>query len=574
MANIPININRLAEDPGPGMGAGKGQDLNDGQVRAEKTSKGSFPSCLHSLQQGKSDQLGTSKSDEVINKLNQGTLKEETKEDSDLNTKETFLDLLNNLQQILMAVSGSGENDVPIEGLNLQSGTKESLTKLLGDLQDLLSVGEIDQTAIKDLKGIELLLNGLDNKNNPVLNKLSLGSKAAESDHEKMLQETFSMLKASDDKVRLSHQIVDQINDVLTRLKKNNLNLSEGQQGSLKSIKEILTNLVNQKDIQLSGDTQSNPKNLFQVLTKDGSKDSLIQNNEQISWPGKEKLQDIISSLRTTFEEIGHNRGDKASTQDTLFHGLEGKDIAFFMNQGKKSQNGGSKVSDRNAHLMNNTLEDQLQKLISHKSVDHKGNSSKQLQAAIHGLNVNNQQQGNTQNNTLPGFGQSAGHNPASVNEGVQTNGSSAQNLLLTTEKGVVEQVFLRLNNAYRDGNRNVLLQLHPPELGKLRIRLTSEKGKIRAHLQSQNEQVHDLLQKHLPRLRESLEEQGIQVEEMMVDVNSNSSDGSYDRYAGEKDKHKPIIDSKKGELGQPEIMALENSLESAQTPGALSLRI
>jgi flagellar hook-length control protein FliK len=80
------------------------------------------------------------------------------------------------------------------------------------------------------------------------------------------------------------------------------------------------------------------------------------------------------------------------------------------------------------------------------------------------------------------------------------------------------------MGTVYRSGGHNVLLQLHPPELGKLRIELMSDRGKIRAHLHAQNEQAHDIIQKHLPKLRDSLENEGIVIEEFQVDVASDDT--------------------------------------------------
>jgi len=387
------------------------------------------------------------------------------------------------------------------------------------------------------------------------------------------LKNILNSLDLSETRNQDRNQLIIQGKDSFKGSGKNDSGLAEAQKINTQAIKEMVSKSMSQGKTQLSDNNNQTNEIFPQGQIIDTEKNSLLQNHEQLSLKNKEKLQEIVGALKATVEEIGYKNEAKASSRPSLFQGLENKEFAFFLNQGKESLGGESKPDEKNA-FFKNSMEKQLQDLVTGKSLSHKGDFSKQFQSSWQGLNNHTQQQNSPQQGALHTLGQNSSHQSQSVNEGVQTGTSSTQNLLLTTEKGVVEQVFMKMSNAYRDGSRNILLQLHPPELGKLRIRLTSERGKIRAHLQSQNEHVHDLLQKHLPRLRDSLEEQGIQVEDMRVDVDSDNSDSFYDRYAGGEDQNYSRFETKKEELNDPEIPTIEGSLSSTQKDGTLSLRI
>ena len=72
--------------------------------------------------------------------------------------------------------------------------------------------------------------------------------------------------------------------------------------------------------------------------------------------------------------------------------------------------------------------------------------------------------------------------------------------------------------------NRNlesgaVTIRLHPAELGELRMEIKVEQDNIKAHITAQNPQVQDILDRNLPRLREALQQQGMNLEHMQVSV-------------------------------------------------------
>jgi flagellar hook-length control protein FliK len=62
-------------------------------------------------------------------------------------------------------------------------------------------------------------------------------------------------------------------------------------------------------------------------------------------------------------------------------------------------------------------------------------------------------------------------------------------------------------------------MRLEPPELGSIRVELTSDSGSISARIEAESSQVQRLLLESLPQLRERLAEQQIKIEHFQVDV-------------------------------------------------------
>jgi len=91
----------------------------------------------------------------------------------------------------------------------------------------------------------------------------------------------------------------------------------------------------------------------------------------------------------------------------------------------------------------------------------------------------------------------------------------------------IINQVIDRfaLNRTLESGN--ITMKLHPAELGELRMEIKVEQDNIKAHITTQNPQVQDILDRHLPRLREALEQQGLNLEQMTVTVGTDDGSNS-----------------------------------------------
>ncbi len=76
------------------------------------------------------------------------------------------------------------------------------------------------------------------------------------------------------------------------------------------------------------------------------------------------------------------------------------------------------------------------------------------------------------------------------------------------------------MNRTLESGSINI--KLHPAELGELRMEIKVKQDNIKAHITAQNPQVQDILDRNLPRLRQALEQQGMNLTHIQVSVASD----------------------------------------------------
>jgi hypothetical protein len=115
----------------------------------------------------------------------------------------------------------------------------------------------------------------------------------------------------------------------------------------------------------------------------------------------------------------------------------------------------------------------------------------------------------------------------ARLDAGLQVSGASSApgNLATATHPSALPaaagQTFEHIAWMGRQGRSEARLQLHPAELGKVDIRLQVEGKEARVHLSVQQAAVREALEQLLPRLRETLAGQGIELTDATVDDSS-----------------------------------------------------
>ncbi|WP_456388196.1 flagellar hook-length control protein FliK [Desulfolithobacter sp.] len=91
----------------------------------------------------------------------------------------------------------------------------------------------------------------------------------------------------------------------------------------------------------------------------------------------------------------------------------------------------------------------------------------------------------------------------------------------------IISQVVERFTLNQRLETGSIVLRLHPQELGELRMEIKVDQDNIRAHITTQNLHVQDVLEKNMPRLRDALELQGMNLEEVEVSIAASGQDSS-----------------------------------------------
>ena len=102
-------------------------------------------------------------------------------------------------------------------------------------------------------------------------------------------------------------------------------------------------------------------------------------------------------------------------------------------------------------------------------------------------------------------------------------------------EQSMVDQVRFRMSQGMRSGQQEVVVRMHPRELGEVRLSLTSDDGNLRAHLHVQSQQVQDVLERNISRLRETLAEQGIDVEDFVFSSQDQGQEAEHRTFEQEK---------------------------------------
>jgi len=94
-------------------------------------------------------------------------------------------------------------------------------------------------------------------------------------------------------------------------------------------------------------------------------------------------------------------------------------------------------------------------------------------------------------------------------------------------EGTVVDQMIAHFSVNKRLETGTVNLRLYPQELGELRMEIKVEQDNIKAHIIAQNPQAQEMIDRHLPRLREALEQQGLNLQHVEVTIAAHDNTGN-----------------------------------------------
>jgi len=125
----------------------------------------------------------------------------------------------------------------------------------------------------------------------------------------------------------------------------------------------------------------------------------------------------------------------------------------------------------------------------------------------------------------------------------------------------VVERMSFSINRPLETST--VTIKMHPQELGELRIELEVNKEGVKAVLHAQTQQAHDLLERHMPRLREALALQGLRLDDVQVNINSEHADRSLFQ------EHRDMLTSSGREFLKHEETAM-TEMKASEAPNEL----
>ena len=118
---------------------------------------------------------------------------------------------------------------------------------------------------------------------------------------------------------------------------------------------------------------------------------------------------------------------------------------------------------------------------------------------------------------------------PSSVSQ-IQASGSTEVTSVNKEElfSQIVEQAKVVINN----GGSEMEVNLKPEHLGRLQLKVTIENEVVTAKFVAESQQVKEIIENNLGQLKRSLQENGMQVDTIMVSVGYQQSNESFDQAA------------------------------------------
>lgn len=121
----------------------------------------------------------------------------------------------------------------------------------------------------------------------------------------------------------------------------------------------------------------------------------------------------------------------------------------------------------------------------------------------------------------------------------------------------MVDQMIAHFAANKRLDTSEVTLRLYPQELGEVRMAIKVEQDNVKAHIIAQNPQAQEMIDRHLPRLREALEQQGLNLHQIEVTVAAQDNAGS-ERFQDSNAWRQPTASTHRSHPEQP-IFSLES---------------
>ena len=119
------------------------------------------------------------------------------------------------------------------------------------------------------------------------------------------------------------------------------------------------------------------------------------------------------------------------------------------------------------------------------------------------------------------------------------------------------DQVAKRISIMANESVQSARIQLDPPELGSLEIKVKVQQDQVSVTFGSNNQQVRDALEAQAPRLRESLEQQGINLADVNVSEHGTQQGGH-----GQDDTQENGLGGEEGEFADAQVDDSTISLE------------
>ena len=355
------------------------------------------------------------------------------------------------------------------------------------------------------------------------------------------------------------------------------------------SNKEQLQRLVksitaNQGQLQkLMNSLNSEQSNKFKSLLKELNtvQEKLFLNENQQSNQAKAQAEvqtELKQSLKNTAQELQkllqetNAKVIKTSNNSNSSQNLANQKILSQFNlvkpKDKQQNNKLSNKSDAPTVDLKKLGEKLGKSLIKQENISLKNsNSDKQI---IDFKTVTNKNDANFDLSNLSNFKLGQFNTDAKVfSQSAATKSSSMKTMDF---QNILKQMNNKINfNAFKQGNK-ITMQLEPEFLGKIQMKVGVENGSVTAKILAENNGVKDLLNGNLTKLKSTLEQKGIEIDQFDVSVGYQEEELAEQNnpqqdflFKQQQEKNKLKNFSLKSEEGQLSAEELENSDEDTQ---------
>lgn len=150
---------------------------------------------------------------------------------------------------------------------------------------------------------------------------------------------------------------------------------------------------------------------------------------------------------------------------------------------------------------------------------------------------------------------------------GQEMNGATVPVTGEAVSEVVMPQVIRGLVTLVRDGAAEMRMQLQPPDLGEIELRVRTSEGSVRSEMIVQQAELRELLYAGMGRLREALAQEGLDLAGFDVDVERDTHSGG-STFAGESRTSGKQTDSKPETTGSGMDTTTEASVDAAAVQG------
>lgn len=159
---------------------------------------------------------------------------------------------------------------------------------------------------------------------------------------------------------------------------------------------------------------------------------------------------------------------------------------------------------------------------------EQKGNNGQNKNAFQQTISINSTNINTDSSTPETSFGQQLGSSSTIATSTTTTSPISVEGKFApganipVAEQEIINTLIQKFNVNPRLQTSKLTMQLHPVELGSLKIDIVVKEGSISAHIVAQSQQALDTLDKNASRLREVLQDQGFQVEDFKITLDAD----------------------------------------------------